>query len=262
MAIAAAILTAAQIAYGLYQNYKAKEASEAEPEIPKSAEAALSMARDQAARTEMPGQSMLEDKLASQAATAANRMLEASGGSGAALGGLAQINQQVTDKMGDIQMNQAAYADQQRKNLMGQLGNMANWEAQGHQMNQEQARRLQESGVQNIWGGATSYVQGLQTKGMWDDYIGLQESQINASRQAFSQPRATVLPTESNIPNEPFNINPSMPSISNPTEFYMPGSSKGQIRWGEGIPNFQQPGQFMYPYQQEHPLSYLHMVTK
>lgn len=187
MAIAAAILTAAQIAYGLYQNYKATEASEAEPEIPKSAESALSMARDQAARTEMPGQSMLEDKLASQAATAANRMLEASGGSGAALGGLAQINQQLGDKMGDIQMNQAAYADRQRQNLIGQLGNMANWEYQGNQINQEQARRLQESGVQNIWGAATNYVQGQQTKSMWDDYLASQNAEIDASQKAHRE---------------------------------------------------------------------------
>jgi hypothetical protein len=192
------IMAAAQGALGIGQMVKgAIQGSKKAPkmEIPQAAQQALQIAKTQAGQTQMPGQSIMEDKLASQAAAATQRLLESSGGGGGALGGIAQINQGLSNQMGGILMNQANYVAGQKQNLQNQLGNMAGWQDRQFQMNEMQpylqemdaSRRSKDAGMQNLWGAASGFVKGQETKKMWDNYLGSQQKQMDQNAQQFQQ---------------------------------------------------------------------------
>lgn len=166
--------------------------------IPKSATAALNVAQAQVGQTKMPGQDIMEDKLAMAAASAANRVMEMTGGGAAGLGAMANINQGLSESLGDMAYNQANYVAGQKQNLQGQLNNMAQWEQQQFQMNEyqpwlqkmESAKTLKDSGMQNLWGAASGYIQGQQTKKMWDNYINQQKLQMDLQKDQFAQQMA------------------------------------------------------------------------
>ena len=230
------IMALAQVGLGIGQMVKGAIGSLGKAptmEIPKSATQALNIAKTQAGQSMMPGQKIMEDKLASQAAAASQRIMEASGGSGAALGGLAQVQRGLNDQLGNLAMNQASYIDQQKQGLRGELGNMANWEQQQFQMNQYQpylhqmdaSRRLTESGMQNLWGAAGNYVQGQETKKMWDGYLGSIEKQLAQGERQFTdymsylrgggvQPQVVPPPTQTQ-PTEP--VLPGASGLNLPT---------------------------------------------
>lgn len=213
--------------------------------IPKSATAALNVAQAQAGQTKMPGQDIMEDKLAMAAASAANRVMEMTGGGAAGLGAMANINQGLSKSLGDMAYNQANYVAGQKQNLQGQLNNMAQWEQQQFQMNEyqpwlqkmESAKTLKDSGMQNLWGAASGYIQGQQTKKMWDDYINQQKLQMDLQKDQFAQQMALwkqgsgggVTPTPS-------------PLTGNPPQAFYPTPTGG-------IPNPLAPNPMQLPFQ-------------
>jgi hypothetical protein len=165
---------------GGYDLLKSKQYSKAERpayEIPPSDIAALESAKSQALQTQLPGQSLTEEKLAGTTAQAISSAKQATDSPTNLLGIISQLQEHETGKIRDLAAASAENYNSNQGVLRTQLGKMAaeeanKWEwdkAKPYLASMATAANLQKAGETNIMAG----IEGASNMIMADKYYSL-----------------------------------------------------------------------------------------
>jgi hypothetical protein len=177
----AAALAIAQALYGAYQTYQGWQASKQEQskyEIPDSAKRQLSIAELLAADKKLPGQDLLEQKIGETTANAIKTAKEI-GAPAQVLDVLGKLVTKENTAKQEIGVAAANNEVSMKRNLANTLGMMSGLEDKKWMLNEYQpyqeamgaASALQESGTQNMFGAASTYVGQKQSQENWDKYL-------------------------------------------------------------------------------------------
>lgn len=192
MAIAAAAIIQAipaliKLGSGISQSIKAKKLEKEagdrpEYEIPESIQQMLDKSNALAQMRELPGANIMEERIRGTTSEMASRMQEATAGTGAMLGGLAQLGRQEAAGLQDIGVRGAEFWSQNQQQLMSNLARMGQYEQEQWKQNMLEPymeskyaeAALRGAGMQNIFGAATD-IAGAGSQGMfWSKMLGEQ----------------------------------------------------------------------------------------
>jgi len=161
--------------YGIYQLIKGSKLSKTERpewEIPESEMDALGLSKRLASQRELPGQSIMEDKMRGSTAAGVNAITDVSGGSDA-MGALVDLFGKEQYGLADIGVEAERQYLAKQQGLVGALQRMGQLEQQKNEWDiydpyketMREASMMKEGGLQNIFGG----------------FQGLGQTAINAS---------------------------------------------------------------------------------
>lgn len=152
---------------GLIQGQRAKEIQAGlvrpEYEIPASVEEALFSSKQQAGLTRLPGQDILEAKLASSTASGAKNIKEAADSSSSAIGAIAELYGQEMGARRGLEVDAANFYQQNQGQLRNMLNIHGQYQDKQFDMNEyqpyvESARAssaLNEAQIQNLFSGVS-----------------------------------------------------------------------------------------------------------
>ena len=129
-------------------------------EIPEAAKAALANAQLMASQRELPGQSIMEQKIAGSTANAIGQMKQAADSPAAILGGIGKLAQNEQGALGDLAYKAANYYANNQAQLRAQLGNMGQYQANQWQWDKQMpyqkdmaaSSAMLGAGLQNLYG--------------------------------------------------------------------------------------------------------------
>ena len=130
-------------------------------ERPQEAREMLDLYRQQAARTELPGQGLIEDKLGARTAAGARQVQKTASSSASALGAITDIYGREQDAVRDLGIEFAKYKSAQEAQLAQGLGQAAQYSDQEFQYNKQQPWDIKmneftsqrQAGAENMWSG-------------------------------------------------------------------------------------------------------------
>ena len=130
-------------------------------ERPDEANEMLDLYRKQAARTELPGQKLMENKFGATTASGIRQVNKAASSSTSALSAITDIYGKEQEAVRDLGIQFAQYKAMQEQNLAQGLGQAAQYSDQEFQYNKQQpwdikmneASSRQQAGAANLWGG-------------------------------------------------------------------------------------------------------------
>lgn len=182
--LAPALLKAGLGAWQMFKGGQFAKEKRPEYEIPESAKQSLGIAESLATQRELPGQSILEDKMRSATAGGISRMAEVSDSPAAMLGNISKMVANENQAKNQLGVNAATYYQQNQRNLQGALDRFGQYELQKWNYDQAKpydeamhaAAMMREGGMQNIVGGVASGISGLISSDQNKEYMELLKS--------------------------------------------------------------------------------------
>ena len=207
-----------QMGYGIYQLAQARKyGNTPRPpfEIAPAAYESLANARNIASQRNILGDAIKGD-LARTSASNYRRMLDVTDSPSTMMGNLSQMDEQSKESMRDAELYDTNLWLGNQESLRGELGNMAEWQRKQYEWDalmpylnaMETARNMEQSGIQNLFGGGEMMATQATNKSMWQDYIdrmygGSTKEQINKTT-AGSTSQITNPPTSRDNWRAPF----------------------------------------------------------
>jgi hypothetical protein len=139
----------------------------------------VSMAENVAGQRRLPGQDIMEQRIASTAAQRAGDVMEGTAGTGAGIGALAMLNRGTAEAQQNLAVDAANYYAQNQRFLANALNTQAQYQDKEYMINQQMpyeagmraSAMLKEGGMQNLWGAVSSGFGYLAQKDLMDQYV-------------------------------------------------------------------------------------------
>lgn len=160
-----------QLGVGAFQGIKGNQlGSEEQPmmEIPDSIKQMLETSKNLAGQREAPGSRMMKDRIGTDSAAAMSNLLEATAGSGSALGGVGEMTTNTNRALQEQGARDDAFYQTNQGQLLAALEKMGGWQQKQWETNikepfdrtMDAAAAMKQGAIQNIYGGISQGIGG------------------------------------------------------------------------------------------------------